>query len=108
LYISADWYKPRARDLTDEQASLAAQYQIVEPNYPQIVRSHTDPAINSQGIGCVSYLFLPQPVMSKHNKPIYGFMKLRGNWPDKDYAWRESEKIVRTIDSKFKIRFAPV
>ena len=44
----------------------------------------------------------------KNGKSVYGFFKIRGNWADKIQATRHASKIVKEMDSRYRIRLAPV
>jgi hypothetical protein len=78
-------------------------------NYPKVVRTMADPPIQNQSIGCISYMLFDEPKKAKGSeKPVYGFMKLRGNWCSQQQATFEASKIIREVDSKYQIRLAPV
>jgi hypothetical protein len=98
-------YPPLSSD--DLVGRAAVEGQIV--SYPKIVRTMIDPPIPNQSIGCISYMLFDEPKKAKGSeKPVYGFMKLRGNWNNQQQATFESSKIIREVDSKYQIRLAPV
>ena len=105
-YKPQEWLQPDAPKLKGEQLQAAVATQIV--SYPQVVRSMIDPPLPGQTRGTLSYMLFDQPKTTKNGRPIYGFVKLRGNWPDEFNAKREASKIVKEIDSKFSIRIATV
>ena len=75
--------------------------------YPKVVRGDVDPPITNQTFGNLSFNILEKPAMFR-GKPIYGFVKLRGNHYDQESAIRDSQRIVKEVDSKFQVRVAPV
>jgi len=97
-------YPPLKGD--DLVGKAAVEGQLVY--YPKVVRSQIDEPINNQTIGCVSLMLFNEPKKMRNGKPVYGFFKLRGNWANHEQMLHESSKIIRTVDSKYKIRAAPV
>lgn len=97
------WYDPKYPRLSDDLTGKAAvEGQIVV--YPNVVRSNTDPPIAGQRICNMSFMVLQKPMMNpKSGKMVYGFVKNRGNWSDVDLAKAEASKLIRKVDSKFKI-----
>lgn len=97
------WYDPKYPRLSDDltgRAAVEGQFVL----YPQVVRSNTDPPIPGQRISNMSFMVLQKPMMNpKSGKMVYGFVKNRGNWSDTDLAKAEAAKIIRKVDSKFKI-----
>ncbi|HSA76108.1 MAG TPA: DUF5832 domain-containing protein [Nitrosarchaeum sp.] len=76
--------------------------------YTAVVRTDTDPQLVGQQIGLVSFNLFETPRKLQTGKNVYGFMKLRGNYPDDNSAVFEAAKIIREIDSKNQIKRAPV
>jgi Family of unknown function (DUF5832) len=101
-YFDAEY--PILKD--DDVGRAAVEGQIVK-TYPQVVRKDVDPFISGQKCGNVSFMLFDQPRIFR-DKPVYGFMKLRGNWESQEVCFAESKKLVREVDSKFQIRIAPV
>jgi len=105
--VKPTWYAPGYPHLKsdDDVGEAAVNGQSVQ--YPQVVRKNNDPPIIHQSYGNLSFMLFDTP-RSFRGKPIYGFVKLRGNHPDKDSAVYDSYRIVREVDSKFQVRIAPV
>ena len=96
-------YPPLGIDLVGQ---AAVEGQTVE--YPQIVRTTTDPPIYGQKLGLLSFMLFKEPRTLSSGKPVYGYVNLRGNWPDASQARSQAAKIIREVDSKHMIRIAPV
>ena len=102
-----EWLKPNHPPLQGEQAEAATSQNVGV--FPQVVRTLVDPPVSGQRFGLVSFMLFDEPrTFSGSSKPIYGYLKIRGNWADESQAKYEAGKIVREIDSKNKIRIAPV
>lgn len=93
-------YDPKASPLTDDETKAAVQ-ELVD-TFPKVTRNKNDPAILGQEYTNLSFMLLKQPVDG-----VYGFVKPRGSWPDVDKATLESEKLIKFVDSVFKIHIAP-
>lgn len=89
----------------DDVGKAAVEGQVIE--YPQVVRSNEDPPISGQAFGNLSFMLFKEPRMFR-GKPIYGYVKLRGNHNDDKSARFDAYRIIRTVDSKFQIRIAKV
>lgn len=105
--IAPTWLIPDYPPLksSDDVGKAAMNGQVVE--YPQVVRKMVDPPINGQKYGNVSFMLFDQPKML-NNKPVYGYVKLRGNHESEETARADSYRIVRDVDSKFMVLIAPV
>ena len=101
-----EWLVNDFPTLTGHMARAAVNGQTIE--YVQVVRSMSDAPIPQQQVGNVSFMLFNEPKKLKSGKPVYGFIKLRGNWSDPNLAKKEASKIICEYDSKFKIRIAPV
>jgi len=103
-----EWLIPNypALKSNDLVGRAAVEGQLVP--YPKIVRTMTDPPVNNQSIGNISFILFNEPKKTKSGKPIYGFCKLRGNWNGEQQATFEASKIIREVDSKYPIKLAPV
>ena len=100
------WYKPNYPRLGDDDTGTAAvkgQHYV----YPEVVRKQSDPPIMHQTYGNLSFMIFDTPRRFR-GKPIYGFVKLRGNHSDKDSAIFDSQRIIKEVDSKYQVRTAPV
>lgn len=96
-------YPPLKSD--DDVGRAAIEGQIYK--YPKVVRQQCDPVIVGQHYGNVSFMLFDTPRISD-GKPVYGFMKVRGNHDSQEVAYKDACRIVREIDSKFQVRIAPV
>ena len=105
---SSTHFDPEAPELVrgTKEALKAEDAQI--STYPQIVRQHVDPGITGQSTGIVSFMLLKEPKKSQDGKPVYGFMKLRGNYESQEVALAKAKKLVRDVDSKYEMKLAPV
>lgn len=100
------WFNEKYPQLGDDDIGQAAlEGQVV--TYPKVVRSNVDPPIVGQTIGALSFMLFKTPRMFR-DKPIYGYVKLRGNHNDEKTARFDAYRIVRQVDSKFQVRLAPV
>ena len=88
----------------DNIGKAVVEGQVFE--YPQIVRVMADPIIPLQQYCLISFNLFKEPRMFRE-KPIYGFVKFRGAYPDDNKARFESYKIAREVDSKFFIGIGP-
>lgn len=75
--------------------------------YPKVVRTMTDPPISGQRQSLVSFMLFKEPRKLRNGTPVYGYLKCRGNWADANQSKYEASKIIREVDSKYKIRIAP-
>jgi hypothetical protein len=76
------------------------------------VTKEVDEPIVNQGLGLLSFNLFDVPRVTKNNKKVYGFLKLRGNFPgsvhDTKIAQEKAAEIVRLQDSRHPIKIAPV
>lgn len=101
------WFMPDYPPLksSDDVGKAAINEQVF--TFPQVVRKNADPPISSQHYGNVSFMLFKQPRIYR-DKPIYGYMKLRGNHESEVTARHDAYRLVREVDSKFQVRIAPV
>jgi hypothetical protein len=99
-------YKPNQghRNLTEEEVTDA----LTELNNSKFVskflrveRRYADPVEPMQRIGLIS--FVPAKGATPNDKGIYGFAKLRGNYPTEQEANERAEVLIRTVDSYHQI-----
>jgi hypothetical protein len=104
-------YKPNQghRNLTEEEVTDA----LTELNNSKFVskflrveRRYADPVEPMQRIGLIS--FVPAKGATPNDKGIYGFAKLRGNYPTEQEANERAEVLIRTVDSYHQIYHAYV
>lgn len=90
----------------DNVGKAAVEGQTFE--YPKISRGRSDPPIEGQKIGNISFMLFKEPKTLSTGKKVYGFFNLRGNFSDEDACKKQATKIIREHDSRHQIRFAPV
>lgn len=93
-------YQPDAPDLTIEEMKFAKKEMIDQ--FPKVARHKFDPKLVGQEFTNLSFMLLKEPING-----VYGFVKPRGSWPDADVATSEAERIIKKIDSVFKVHIAP-
>jgi hypothetical protein len=111
-----EWLDPTHPALESTQAKLAVRELISDkmpapsPNqgYTKIVRSQTDIPLAQQTCGLISWMLFAEPKKLKSGKPVYGFLKLRGNYADADLCKNRAADIIRVQDSRNKINILPV
>ena len=97
-------YPPLKCDDSVGQASVNGQLVY----YPKVVRQRGDKPIRSQQLGLLSFMLFQEPKKFQTGQPVYGFVKLRGNYASKSEAENRGGKIIREMDSRFPVRVAPV
>ena len=104
-------YKPNQghRQLTEEEVSNAME-SLNDNSYVKqflrVERRYADPVDPMQRIGLIS--FVPAKGATPNEKGIYGFAKIRGNYPTDTEASERAETLIRTVDSYHKIFHAYV
>jgi hypothetical protein len=96
---------PLAPPLTETETKVAVN-NLVE--HVQLTRSARDPPIPGQTFTNISYHLFEQPKVLKTGKKLYGFLKVRGCWPDEHLATMKAADIIKNVDSKFKIKIGEV
>ena len=101
------WFIPDYPPLSsqDDVGKAAVEGQFVV--YPKVVRTNVDPPIPNQTVGNLSFMLFKTPRMFR-DKPIYGYVKLRGSFIDEKAARFDAYKLVREVDSKFQVRCAAI
>jgi len=79
---------------TLNNTSFVKQFLSVE-------RRYADPPDPMQRIGLIS--FVPAKGATPNEKGVYGFAKLRGNYPTDNEASEKAEFLIRTVDSYHQI-----
>lgn len=94
---------PSRKPLTDEQLDQAGKALIYK--YPASIQTNADPPINGQLYANISFLLFPPDkiFMTKFGKPVYGYVKVRGVWPDSNSAYADARRIVKEVDSVYRI-----
>ena len=104
-------YKPNqgGPKLTEKEV-VNAMKELNDNNYVRkflkVERRYADPVEPMQRIGLIS--FVPAKGVKPNSKGIYGFAKLRGNYPTDQEASERAEFIVRNVDSYHRIFHAYV
>ncbi len=104
-------YKPNQgqRQLSETEVENAVE-ALDDNNYVKtflrVERRYADPVDPMQRIGLIS--FVPAKGATPNDKGIFGFAKLRGNYPTDTEASERAEFIIRTTDSYHKIFHAYV
>lgn len=108
---------PEDRDLVNrwkpEQSTPALSEQDVElameslnncdftNKFPQVDRVYADPPPPLQNVGLIS--FVPAKGAKPNENGVYGFAKLRGNFPNQEEANARAEFLIRNVDSYHQI-----
>lgn len=101
------WYVPDYPALSNDLVGQAAvNGQLVK--YPQIVRSNIDPPLIGQKNGLISFMLFNEPKMNENGKPVFGYFKIRGTQQTDEQSIMQSSRIIKEVDSKFKVLIAPV
>ena len=104
-------YKPNQghRSLTEKEVEHALD-ELNNNSYVKkflrVERRYADPTMPMQRIGLISWV--PAKGAIPNEKGIYGFAKLRGNYPTDAEASEKAEEIIRTVDSYHQIYHAYV
>jgi hypothetical protein len=72
----------------------------------KVERTYADPVETMQRIGLIS--FVPAKGASPNEKGVYGFAKIRGNYPTDQEASERAEFLIRNVDSYHQIYHAYV
>lgn len=102
----AEWVVPGYPPLTGEVGEAAVEGKLVK--YPQIARGNKDYPVPQQAMGLISFMLFKEPKKLQSGSPVYGFFKLRGNYADEDICVSKAGDIIRSQDSKTKIKIAEV
>lgn len=95
--------------LTDEETKEAVNEQNVDTfvkKFRKVERRFVDPAVDNQKIGLIS--FIPAKGASPNDNGVYGFAKLRGNYPNDQESSERAEYLIRNVDSYHQIYHAYV
>ena len=74
--------------------------------FPKVERRYADPVEPMQRIGLFS--FVPAKGATPNEKGVYGFAKLRGNYPTEQESNERAEFLIRNVDSYHQIYHAYV
>lgn len=89
----------------DENQTKEAFHALNEPSFIQkfqsVERRYQDPPVDLQVFGLVS--FIPAKGAQPNKDGIFGFAKLRGNYPTENEASARSEFLIKNVDSYHKI-----
>jgi hypothetical protein len=98
-------FDPYADALTGEDGRAACE-QLIKP-FTRVVRTDRDPPIASQQVGLISMKLFSTP-KEVAGKPVYGLLKLRGNYGSSSSAASEAARLIKNTDSVNVIYNAPV
>lgn len=104
-------YKPNQghRALTEEEVVNAMDdldNKTYVKQFLKVERRYADPVETMQRIGLIS--FVPAKGATPNEKGVYGFAKLRGNYPTDQEASERAEFLIRNVDSYHKCYHAYV
>jgi len=102
-----EWLVPLYPPLKGDDAVGKAAVEGQMVHYPKVVRTMTDPPLVGQRLSCVSFMLFKEPKKLSNGVPVYGYIKMRGNWADESQATFEASKIIKEVDSKYQVRVAP-
>lgn len=99
-------YQPNqgSRALTEEEVKNAMNTlnnKKFENFFLKVERRYADPVESMQRIGLFS--FVPAKGATPNEKGVYGFAKLRGNYPTDQEANERAEYLIRNVDSYHQI-----
>jgi hypothetical protein len=99
-------YKPNQghRSLTEtevENAMIELNNMAFTKKFLYVERQYADPVEQMQRIGLVS--FVPAKGATPNADGVYGFAKLRGNYPTEQEANQRAEFLIRNVDSYHQI-----
>jgi hypothetical protein len=90
--------QPSESPLSTEETDAAIQeLSNKDAIFRKVERSYADPAMREQVLGLIS--FLPAKGATPNKNGIYGFAKLRGNYPTLSETDARSEFLIRNHDS---------
>ena len=98
-------FDPYADPLTGEDGRAACEQLIKQ--FTKVVRTDRDPPIASQQVGLISMKLFSTP-HDVEGKPVYGLLKLRGNYGSSSSAASEAARLIKNTDSVNIIYNAPV
>lgn len=93
------------RSLTETEVDSAITQLVdssITKRFPRVDRTFADPPPPNQTYGLIS--FVPAKGASPNPNGIYGFIKLRGNYPTEIEANQRCEFIIRNVDSYHNIQ----
>jgi hypothetical protein len=96
---------PDTPSLQGAELRAACAGQVGE--YRTVVRSAVDESVPNQSHGLLSFMLFSEPKKTNRGKPVYGFVKLRGNWGE-EIVRSKAQSIVKDQDSKYPVRIGPV
>lgn len=91
-------------DTLDASQTREAIEELI--SYPKVIRSKIDLPVTNQAFSIISYNLLDEPKEVKEGT-IYGFVKVRGGYGDKNLAKRAAADIVKEQDSVYECLIAP-
>ena len=89
-----------------KHAMIALDNNSYVKNFLRVERRYADPVEPMQRVGLIS--FVPAKGSKPNEKGIYGFAKIRGNYPTDREASERAEFLIRNVDSYHQIYHAYV
>ncbi len=93
-----------APQLTEEQVQEAMtelnNTAFIE-RFPAVESRFADPSVDMQNVGLIS--FVPAQGAKPNERGVFGFAKLRGNYPNPEEASERAEYLIRNVDSYHQI-----
>jgi hypothetical protein len=96
-----DQSSPHLTSSEAQEAISVLDNKSFTDKFPRIDRTYADPAISMQHIGLIS--FVPAKGATPNENGIFGFAKLRGNYPTEMEASQRAEYLIRNVDSYHQI-----
>ena len=99
-YIPNQGHRPLSEDEVVEAVKELNNTSFVK-NFLNVERRYADPVDPMQRIGLIS--FVPAKGATPNEKGVYGFAKLRGNYPTDQEGSEKAEFLIRNVDSYHQI-----
>lgn len=99
-------YNPTHPKLTEGELLFATRDKV--RNYPEVVRSESDPVLPGQSYVGLSYIYFDSPKTLRDGSTAYGLVKVRGVGPTADSVQNIAANLLQDTDSKHEILIAPI
>jgi len=103
--LDKDVFDPNAKPLDARELDLAFRNNVC--THREFIKSHIDPPILGQTYALASYKFLDitrELKILPDGEPLYGWVKLRGNYATEEEAQKAAKDLLQGQDSKSKIQ----
>lgn len=95
------WCIPDYPALEGEVGQAAVNGQL--RYYPKVVRSMDDSAPINQSFSTLSFMLFKEERRLPSGQRVFGYVKARGSFSDKDQATKEMSKVIKECDSRFTV-----